>query len=44
VPLYCNRAAPTLSADARLRNFSAFDLALNYAEPVAQPAAQRRAV
>jgi phosphonoacetate hydrolase len=44
VPLYCNRAAPALPADARLRNFSAFDLALNYAEPVAQPAAQRRAV
>ncbi len=44
VPLYCNRPAPGLPADARLRNFSAFDLALNYAEPAAQPAARRRAV
>jgi phosphonoacetate hydrolase len=44
VPLYCNRPASALPADARLRNFSAFDLALNYAEPVSQPATQRRAV
>jgi hypothetical protein len=44
VPLYCNRLAPALPADARLRNFSAFDLALNFAEPAATPAAQRRAV
>lgn len=33
VPLYCNRPAPAFSADQRLRNFSAFDLALNYAVP-----------
>ena len=44
VPLYCNRPAPALPADARLRNFSAFDLALNYAQAVASPAPQRRAV
>jgi phosphonoacetate hydrolase len=43
VPLYCNRKAPSLPVDAKLRNFSAFDLALNHAEPaVAAPA--RRAV
>src|SRR4029077_15069492 len=44
VPLYCNRPAPALPADARLRNFSAFDLALNYAQAVASPAPQRCAV
>ncbi len=44
VPLYCNRPAPALPAEARLRNFSAFDLALNYAEPAAAPATRRRAV
>ena len=44
VPLYCNRPAPALPADATLRNFSAFDLALNYAQAVFTPAAQRRAV
>jgi phosphonoacetate hydrolase len=41
VPLYCNRKAPALAADAKLRNFSAFDLALNYAEPVLAGAARR---
>ena len=44
VPLYCNRPAPALSADARLRNFSAFDLALNYAKPAMQADVKRRAV
>jgi phosphonoacetate hydrolase len=44
VPLYCNRPAPALPADMRLRNFSAFDLALNYAQAVSTPTAQRRAV
>ena len=44
VPLYCNRRTPALPAEAHLRNFSAFDLALNYAEPAAAPAVQRRAV
>jgi len=41
VPLYCNRKSPSLAADAKLRNFSAFDLALNYAEPVVTGAARR---
>ena len=31
VPLIMNRAAPTLTADRELRNFDAFDLALNHA-------------
>jgi len=35
VPLICNRPAPALEADRRLRNFDAFDLALNYAEVAA---------
>ena len=30
VPLVVNRATPSLSADAPLRNFSVFDIALNY--------------
>ena len=30
VPLVVNRATPALSADAPLRNFSVFDIALNY--------------
>jgi phosphonoacetate hydrolase len=29
VPLLLNRRAPTLAAGARLRNFDAFDVALN---------------
>jgi phosphonoacetate hydrolase len=41
VPLYCNRKTPALAADAKLRNFSAFDLALNYAEPAVTGAARR---
>ncbi len=32
VPLICNRATPSLAADAALRNFSVFDVALNFAE------------
>ncbi len=32
VPLIVNRATPTLTADAPLRNFSVFDVALNYAQ------------
>jgi phosphonoacetate hydrolase len=43
VPLYCNRKAPALPADAKLRNFSAFDLALNYAEPATAGATRRAA-
>ena len=31
IPLICNRQTPNLAANAPLRNFSAFDLALNYA-------------
>jgi phosphonoacetate hydrolase len=31
VPLISNRAAPSLAAQRRLRNFDAFDLALNHA-------------
>jgi phosphonoacetate hydrolase len=44
VPLYCNRSAPALPADMRLRNFSAFDLALNYAQAAVVPPAQRRVI
>jgi len=43
VPLYCNRRAPALPADAKLRNFNAFDLALNYAEPATADATRRAA-
>jgi phosphonoacetate hydrolase len=32
VPLIVNRATPSLAKDAPLRNFSVFDVALNYAE------------
>lgn len=32
VPLVCNRATPALAGDAALRNFSIFDVALNYVE------------
>ena len=32
VPLICNRKTPNLENDAPLRNFSAFDIALNYAQ------------
>ena len=35
VPLICNRPTPALEVDRRLRNFDAFDLALNYAEAAA---------
>jgi phosphonoacetate hydrolase len=31
VPLIVNRPAPTLAADARLRNFDIYDVALNHA-------------
>jgi phosphonoacetate hydrolase len=36
VPLYSNRPAPTLAAERRLRNFDAFDLALNHALAAAE--------
>ncbi len=39
VPLIMNRAAPTLTADRGLRNFDAFDLALNHAATAREPAA-----
>jgi phosphonoacetate hydrolase len=42
VPLLLNRPTPDLSVDAKLRNFSAFDLALNHA--VAAAPALSRAV
>ena len=32
VPLIVNRAAPGLASDTPLRNFSIFDVALNFAE------------
>ncbi len=38
VPLIVNRPLPTLDSMRQLRNFDAFDLALNYAQPHAQPA------
>ncbi|MFO1058636.1 MAG: phosphonoacetate hydrolase [Dongiaceae bacterium] len=41
VPLLLNRATPGLAADAPLRNFSAFDLALNHAAAAAAPALSR---
>ncbi len=36
VPLIVNRATPSLAADAPLRNFSVFDVALNYAQASAE--------
>jgi phosphonoacetate hydrolase len=36
VPIYCNRPSPGLGADRRLRNFDAFDLALNHAQTSAE--------
>jgi phosphonoacetate hydrolase len=41
VPLLLNRATPGLAADAKLRNFSAFDVALNHAVAAAAPALSR---
>ena len=41
VPLMMNRRAPGLPAEAKLRNFSAFDLALNHAAVAATPALSR---
>jgi len=32
VPLLCNRSTPGLDVNKRLRNFDAFDIALNYAQ------------
>jgi phosphonoacetate hydrolase len=37
VPLYCNRPVAGLAADRRLRNFDAFDIALNHAVAAAAP-------
>jgi phosphonoacetate hydrolase len=41
VPLLLNRPTPGLAADVPLRNFSAFDLALNHTVAVAAPALSR---
>ena len=41
VPLMLNRRTPGLPAEAKLRNFSAFDLALNHAVAAAAPALSR---
>ena len=41
VPLMLNRRTPGLPADARLRNFSAFDLALNHAVAADAPVLSR---
>jgi len=41
VPLMLNRRTSGLSAEAKLRNFSAFDLALNHAVAAAAPALSR---
>ncbi len=41
VPLMLNRAVRELPADLRLRNFSAFDLALNHVSAARQPALAR---
>jgi phosphonoacetate hydrolase len=38
VPLYCNRPVEGVAANRRLRNFDAFDIALNHAVAVAAPA------
>jgi phosphonoacetate hydrolase len=38
VPLYCNRPVEGIAANRRLRNFDAFDIALNHAVAIAAPA------
>jgi phosphonoacetate hydrolase len=38
VPLYCNRPVAGIEPDRRLRNFDAFDIALNHAVAAATPA------
>ncbi|MEX2201582.1 MAG: phosphonoacetate hydrolase [Dongiaceae bacterium] len=38
VPLYCNRPVEGVAANRRLRNFDAFDIALNHAVAIAAPA------